>query len=179
MTRFAGRTANGVPRQARDLAENPRLRVDGLVGQPRLLTVNEISALAHERYLDGLAASDDGLLPRTDWVGVRLSDLIALVEPAAAACFIRVSGGPYGAPVERAEADRVLICDRIGDDPLTPEQGGPWRLVMTGVRYFKSVKWVDHIELTKELPDDSALRIAKARARARDAKAARSPETAS
>ncbi len=172
MTRFAGRTANGIPPMARTHAEHPILRLDGLVSTPLNLNAVEIENLPHHSYLGTLASDDDGALPKTDWSGVRLADLVALAGPDSAARFVRVSAGPYGVPIPLADAERVLLCDKLDGRPLAVEEGGPWRLVVPGLRYFTSVKWVDRIDVALEEPDDSATRIAKARAHARDAKAA-------
>ncbi len=171
MTRFAGRTANGIPPMARTHAEHPVLRLDGLVTTPLDLTQDQIDNLPHCSYL-GVLASDDTALPKTDWSGVRLADLIALAGPDSGARFARVSAGPYGVPISLADAERVLLCDQLDGRPLAIDAGGPWRLVVPDLRYFTSVKWVDRIEVTLDEPDDSATRIAKARAHARDAKAA-------
>jgi DMSO/TMAO reductase YedYZ molybdopterin-dependent catalytic subunit len=65
----------------------------------------------------------------------------------------------------------VLLCDHLAGEPLAVENGGPWRLVVPGTRYFSSVKWVDRLDVTAEEPDNSAERIARARAKARGAKA--------
>jgi DMSO/TMAO reductase YedYZ molybdopterin-dependent catalytic subunit len=170
VTRFAGRTVNGIPRQARALAANPLLRLDGLVEHALALTPADILALPHEPYLGKLSCIEKGNVPLTDWSGVRLSDVIALAKPHADARFVRVSAGPYGVPVALERADQVLLCDALSGEPLGVEQGGPWRLVIPDRTYFTSVKWVDRIELTTEEPDDSASRIAVARERARNAK---------
>jgi DMSO/TMAO reductase YedYZ molybdopterin-dependent catalytic subunit len=170
MVIYAGRSINGIPRQAREHAASPILRVDGLVAEPRFLKPADFEQLPHVPFLDTLSNNETGNIPQTAWSGVRLSDLLATVTFDPTAKFVRVSGGPYGCPVLLAEADHALLCDRLDDKPLTVDRGGPWCLVVAGTLYFTSVKWVDRIELTAEEPDDSATRIARARARARDSK---------
>ncbi len=168
MTRYAGRTANGIPRQARAHAEHPVLRIDGLVTQPRDLTPTDIDTLPHVPYTGSVSCLEGGNMPTRNWSGVRLSDIIAIAGVAAAARYVRVSAGPYGVPVAIADAGSVLLCDRIAGEPIGVEQGGPWRLVVPGRLHYTSVKWVDRLELTADEPDDSASRLAAARARARE-----------
>jgi DMSO/TMAO reductase YedYZ molybdopterin-dependent catalytic subunit len=170
MVIYAGRTANGISKQARNHAAKPVLRVDGLVSQPCELSPEEIAKLPHVPFLDTVIPADLENFPRTDWSGVRLSDLLAILALQPDAKYLRVSAGPYGVPVAIDQADRALLCDSLAGEPLTVDKGGPWRLVVPDRIYFTSVKWVDRIEITAEEPDDSATRIAKARARARDAK---------
>ena len=171
MTRFAGRTANGIPRMALTHAANPVLRIDGLVGRPLNLVPAALAGLPRVPYLGEPSSVEGGNVPEVDWAGIRLSDLVALAEPAPEARFVYVKAGPYGVPVALEDADGVLLCDRLNGVPLAVDQGGPWRLVVPGSRYFTSVKWVDRLEVTAEPPDNSAERIARARARARASRA--------
>src|SRR4051812_6606702 len=170
MVLYAGRTANGIPPMARALAENPQLRISGLVAVPRSLTPADLASIPRYPYIGELSCVEGGNLPLINWAGIKLSDLIAVVQPTPNARFVRVSAGPYGVPVAFADAESVLLCDRLDNAPLLVEHGGPWRLVVPRTRYFTSVKWVDQLELTADLPDNSAERIAQARARAREFK---------
>jgi DMSO/TMAO reductase YedYZ molybdopterin-dependent catalytic subunit len=174
MSPNAGRTINGIPRLAQAQAANPKLRVEGLVENPVVLAPADLHDLPHVPYLHKRDETADHLIPATDWAGVRLSDVVALATPSSEARYVRVCSGPYAFPVSLADATHALLCDRLANEPLAVDQGGPWRLVVPGTRYFQSVKWVDRLELTAEAPDNSADRIAQARARARAAKAAKS-----
>jgi DMSO/TMAO reductase YedYZ molybdopterin-dependent catalytic subunit len=171
VTRYAGRTANGIPRMAQTHAANPTLRIGGLVGRPLDLVPAELEILPRVPYLGELSCVEGGNVPQVNWAGIRLSDLVALADPVPEARFVCVKAGPYGVPVALEDAAGVLLCDRLDDAPLSVENGGPWRLVVPGSRYFTSVKWVDNLEITAEAPDNSAERIARARARARGARA--------
>ncbi|MGH2551068.1 MAG: molybdopterin-dependent oxidoreductase, partial [Thermomicrobiales bacterium] len=162
--------AERVPRQARVHATNPRLRLDGCVQSPLVLTPSEVGILRHEPFLGALTCNESGGIPARSWSGVRIADLLALVTLTPEARFVRISAGPYGYPISLAETDQVLLCDRQEDRPLGIEHGGPWRLVVPGAGFFTSIKWVDRLEVTMERPDDSATRIALARARVRNTK---------
>lgn len=105
-------------------------------------------------------------MPKTDWSGIVLTELLALAAPRPEARFVCVCAGPYATPIALADADHVLLCDRLADGELPLEADGPWRLVVPGTRYYTSVKWVELLEVTADPPDNSAERIAQARARA-------------
>ncbi len=166
----AGRTVHGIPRYAQTHAANPLLKVTGLVERSLELTPEDIARLPRVPYLGELSCAEGGNMPAVAWSGVSLADLVALAEPDPTAPNVRVSAGPYAVPVSLADAIRVLMCDQLDGVSLGVDQGGPWRLVVPGTRYFTSVKWVNCLELTAGVPDNSAERIAKARARARAAK---------
>jgi DMSO/TMAO reductase YedYZ molybdopterin-dependent catalytic subunit len=177
MVMNAGRSIHGAPKHARDQAAHPILIIDGLVTRDLQLSAEEIAAMPHRRFLDLDVDRDLTFLPETDWTGVTLDQLLAVAGPLANVNWARVSAGPYAYVVPQAQFAATLLCDRIGGAPIPVDRGGPWRLVNPAARYNMSVKWVDHIELTEEEPDNSAERIAQARQRARDAKAARATAT--
>jgi hypothetical protein len=53
----------------------------------------------------------------------------------------RVLEDPPGVPP-------VIVCTRLNGKPLTPQRGGPVRIVVPETYGFKSVKWLTHIVLT-------------------------------
>jgi DMSO/TMAO reductase YedYZ molybdopterin-dependent catalytic subunit len=165
--RFAGRTVHGVPLFARALAADPVLRVFGLVSAPRGLTPGDLRHLERVSYRD-VRSGDAGQMPDLPWAGVRLLDVVALAGLLPEANDLRVCGGPYCRPISLADAASALLCDEFGGEPLGPERGGPWRLVVPHDRYNYSVKWVGAIDATAEPGEDTVARIAAARARARE-----------
>ena len=168
---FAGRSIHGVPRHARKQAEHPVLLLEGDVRAPRSFLPGDLVELPRVSFLEKYHNPDNQLLPASNWSGMTLRAIIDLAEPNPAAGWIHVSAGPYATVVAMADADAVLLCDGLDDAPIPAERGGPWRLVKPDDRYFTSVKWVDRITVSIEQPDNSAVRIAHARQRARDAKA--------
>lgn len=170
--RFAGRTIHGIPLFARELAANPVLRVSGLVSAPRSLTPADLHLLERVSYED-VRAADAGQMPDLPWAGVRLLDVVALAGLLPEAQYLRVCGGPYCRPISVTHAASALLCDEFGGEPLGPERGGPWRLVVPDDRYNYSVKWVGVLEATAEPGEDTVAKIAAARARARESAARR------
>jgi DMSO/TMAO reductase YedYZ molybdopterin-dependent catalytic subunit len=170
--RFAGRTVHGIPLFAQALAADPVLRVSGLVAAPRGLTPTDLRNLERVAYRD-VRTRDTGQMPDLPWTGVRLLDVVGLAGLLPEAAFLRVCGGPYCRPIALADAASALLCDGFGAEPLGPEHGGPWRLVVPDDRYNYSVKWVGAIEATAEPGEDTVAKIAVARARARESAARR------
>jgi DMSO/TMAO reductase YedYZ molybdopterin-dependent catalytic subunit len=164
----AGRTVHGIPPHARAQAADPVLHVSGLVRQP--LELRPIETLGMPRIeTDGVEVGPDYRGPDTTrrMSGVLLSDLISRITPEPDAAWVRISAGPYGVAIPFSEAGRVVLCDQISGQPIPAEAGGPWRLWFADRSYNMGVKWVDRIEVCRDEPDDSAIRIAEARERAR------------
>lgn len=156
----------GVPRMARKQAADPHLRLFGDIDAERVLTPADLETLPRASFTGGMTCNEGGRRPDARWTGVPLSELLHIVQPAATIRFLNVSAGPYAAAIDVDRAAEVILADRLEDEPITVEQGGPWRLIIPEGRLYNSVKWVDSIELSGTTPNNSAARIAQARNRA-------------
>ena len=50
-------------------------------------------------------------------------------------------------PLERLRADDVLLAYRFGGEELEPQHGGPLRLLVPSLYFWKSAKWLRGLEL--------------------------------
>jgi DMSO/TMAO reductase YedYZ molybdopterin-dependent catalytic subunit len=151
------------------------LRVDGLVAAPRLFSKAELEALAHASLTDDFRCEEGWQVDNQRWEGVSLADLLQLVQPLSTARYAEISAAAYSVAVPLSTADasgseattpsRVLLANRLNGEALPEVHGGPCRLVMAGAVCYASVKWVDHIRLTAERPDETAPHIAAQRNR--------------
>lgn len=95
------------------------------------------------------------------WTGVRLTDLLKIVNVKDKANFIiskgidegvydnvHYSGYEKDLPLEKALDPNVLIALAINDEPLTVERGGPVRLVVPGYYGTNSTKWLTDLVLS-------------------------------
>jgi len=86
--------------------------------------------------------------------GVHWSALEELVKPLASARFVVAhaeEGYTANVPIAFLRDPLSLLATHADGAPLTPEHGGPLRLVIPGKYFWKSAKWLRGIELT---PDD-------------------------
>jgi DMSO/TMAO reductase YedYZ molybdopterin-dependent catalytic subunit len=164
----AGRTINGIPPMAQAQAADPHLRLTGAVPAERSLQPADLAALPRIEYIGGMNCNESGRQPDARWTGIPLSAFVQLGAAAPATRYVNVSAGPYAVAIEIEQADAVFLADRLENEPIAVEQGGPWRLIIPEGRFFDSVKWVDTIEFSLDTPNHSAERIAQARARARE-----------
>ena len=86
--------------------------------------------------------------------GVHWNALEELVRPLPSARYVVAhaeQGYTANVPIAFIRHPEALLATHANGAPLTPEHGGPLRLVIPGKYFWKSAKWLRGIELT---PDD-------------------------
>ncbi len=145
------------------------ITVEGLVAEPRMLTPAVLGELPHRQLAERFTCEEGWSVDGLTWEGVPLSAVLAHCRPLPSARYVRVRAGRYWTAVPLSDAESALLCDRLNGEPLGREHGAPWRLVVPGGACFTSVKWVSALELTAEMGEATAERIARSRLAARDA----------
>ncbi|MDQ3714759.1 MAG: sulfite oxidase-like oxidoreductase [Actinomycetota bacterium] len=89
----------------------------------------------------------------TRWQGVSVDTLLAQVETAAEYVTAFSDGGyTTNLPLEDVTGGRAWVVDTYDGQPLAAEHGGPARLLVPHLYFWKSAKWVRGLSLT--LTDD-------------------------
>ena len=86
----------------------------------------------------------------TKFRGIRLVDLIDSAMPTSDANFaslIARSSRGHSTSIPLKLAAEALVAFAANDEPLSEEHGGPLRVVVPGRYFYKSVKWLERIEL--------------------------------
>ena len=84
----------------------------------------------------------------TTWKGVSVDRLLAAVDTAAMYVSAWSDGGyTTNLPLEDITGGRAWIAYEFNGKPLEPEHGGPARLLVPHVYFWKSAKWVRGLEL--------------------------------
>ncbi|MGI5202360.1 sulfite oxidase-like oxidoreductase [Spirillospora sp. CA-108201] len=87
----------------------------------------------------------------TDWQGVSLDVLLADVDTAADFALVSSYGGyTTNLPLEDLLDGQAWIAYRYGGEELEPEHGGPVRLLVPHLYFWKSAKWLRGIDLLPE-----------------------------
>ncbi len=93
--------------------------------------------------------------PRHPFEGVRLSRLLdaAKVRPTAKAVRFTCFDGTYTESLTLGQARRadVLVALRMQDKDLGHDHGGPVRLYVAPMYFYKSAKWLSGITVTDEV----------------------------
>jgi DMSO/TMAO reductase YedYZ molybdopterin-dependent catalytic subunit len=85
---------------------------------------------------------------QTSWRGVPVQTLLENVDTAAEYTMVHGYGG-YTTNVPLADLidGKAWVAYRYGDADLAPEHGGPARLLVPHLYFWKSAKWVSGIEM--------------------------------
>ena len=143
----------------------PGLRVEGLARRGAVFTAKQLAALTRQSLTDDFRCVEGWSVPDQEWEGVPLSTLLAFVEPLPNARYAAVSAADFTVAVALEDAATVLLATRLNGAELPEEHGGPCRLVSAGQACYASVKWVDSIRITEQMPVETARDIAWARNR--------------
>lgn len=88
-----------------------------------------------------------------NWKGVLAQELIRRVRPLERAGFVTLHGADEyttNLPIDALLDDDVMLAHSVLGKPLTPEHGGPVRLVVPKRYAWKSAKWLTGIEFHEE-----------------------------
>lgn len=137
-----------------------RLEIGGLVEKPVSLSMDELKELPVQNNIT-MHTCMQGWTGIAKWTGVRLRDVLALVEPAEGAEYVMIESFGMaqhmhdGRPVEpyytclpksvAMEDETILAWDR-NDAPLSDHFGAPLRLRIESYHGYKMVKWVKSIQ---------------------------------
>ncbi|MFC7550903.1 sulfite oxidase-like oxidoreductase [Plantactinospora sp. GCM10030261] len=85
----------------------------------------------------------------TRWTGVSLDVLLDEVETSADHALAESYGGyTTNLPLEDLRDGRAWVVHKYDGDPLPAEHGGPARLLVPHLYFWKSAKWLNGIRLT-------------------------------
>lgn len=115
-----------------------RIGWDELSALPQTETTNDIHCVTHWSRFDN------------HWRGVSVPDVLALarIDPDADAVMLHAFGG-YTTNLLRSDFARPenLFATHHDGVPLSAEHGGPVRVVVPHLYFWKSAKWVHGVEL--------------------------------
>lgn len=129
--------------------ERWRLKAHGMVERPVTLDWPAFMALPQSSRRTDIHCVTTWSRYDNDWSGVATSDLLADIQPRAEATHALLHGyDGYTTNVPLADFaafDAMLVHSWQGI-PLTREHGGPVRLVIPHLYFWKSAKWINRIE---------------------------------
>jgi DMSO/TMAO reductase YedYZ molybdopterin-dependent catalytic subunit len=87
----------------------------------------------------------------TTWRGVSLDTVLARVQTEAGFLTAWSDGGyTTNLALEDVRDGRAWVAYEYGGEPLEPEHGGPARLLVPHLYFWKSAKWLRGLTLTVE-----------------------------
>ena len=119
------------------LAEEKTFTWGDLLALPQTTLTYDIHCVTHWSKLD------------TTWTGVRVTDLMQHLQLRPEATHVmQHSVGGYTTNLHLSDFTRPenLLAHTFDGQPLTPEHGGPLRLVVPHLYFWKSAKWLTELE---------------------------------
>ena len=131
-----------------------RLQVGGLVDRPLSLSYDDLRALPRTEQVSTFHCVTGWTVHDVHWAGVRFDHLLAGagVRPEAAGLQFTSAEQPYvdSLSLRQAKLPDVLLAYEQDGKPLAREHGAPVRLLIPEMYGYKSVKWVERIDLVPE-----------------------------
>jgi DMSO/TMAO reductase YedYZ molybdopterin-dependent catalytic subunit len=125
--------------------------INGAVDEPRSWTWEQFRALPSETVTVDIHCVTKWSKLDTVWTGVSLDTLLGDVATSAEYVLAHSDGGyTTNLPLEDVRDGKAWVAYDFDGQPLDPEHGGPARLLVPHLYFWKSAKWVRGIELLSE-----------------------------
>jgi DMSO/TMAO reductase YedYZ molybdopterin-dependent catalytic subunit len=125
--------------------------IRGEIDEPRSWTWEQFTALPSERITVDVHCVTKWSKLDTSWTGVSLDTLLDGIDTSAE-YILAFSDGGYttNLPLGDVRDGKAWVVYEYDDEPLEPEHGGPARLLVPHLYFWKSAKWVRGIELRRD-----------------------------
>ena len=125
--------------------------IRGFGSEPVSWTWEELQALPHEEVTRDIHCVTKWSKLDTHWEGVSLDTLLSQVKHDAS-YVIAFSDGGYttNLPLEEVLGGKAWVVYTYEGQPLAPQHGGPARLLVPHLYFWKSAKWVRGLRLVKQ-----------------------------
>ena len=133
--------------------ERWRLKVFGLVEKPVIWDWTAFEALPQTHVTSDIHCVTTWSRYDNGWDGVRTRDVLDAVRPKPEAGFVILhsyDGYTTNLPLADFAAGDAILARSWDGTPLEAEHGGPVRLVVPHLYFWKSAKWLQAIEFVAE-----------------------------
>ncbi|GAA1291466.1 sulfite oxidase-like oxidoreductase [Pseudonocardia aurantiaca] len=122
--------------------------IRGALDQPVSWTWDELHALPSVTVTVDIHCVTKWSKLGSSWTGISLDTLLDRVETAADYVLAFSDGGyTTNLPLEDLTGGKAWVAYEYDGEPLEPEHGGPARLLVPHLYFWKSAKWVRGLEL--------------------------------
>ncbi|MDH6257301.1 sulfite oxidase-like oxidoreductase [Bradyrhizobium sp. BR13661] len=133
-----------------------RLDVYGAIENPIFWTYAEFAAQKQDQFTSDIHCVTTWSRYDNHWEGLATRELLAACQPRDDAHFVVLhsyDGYTTNLALEDFAAEDALLAHSWSGQPLSEEHGGPVRLVVPHLYFWKSAKWLQAIEfLTEDAP---------------------------
>ena len=127
------------------------LQVTGEVDGARRWTWEELRALPRETVTVDIHCVTKWTKLDTVWEGIAIDTLLDGLDHSGDYVIAHCDGGyTTNLPLEDVTGGKAWIATGYDGEPLAPEHGGPARLLVPHLYFWKSAKWIRRLELVSE-----------------------------
>jgi DMSO/TMAO reductase YedYZ molybdopterin-dependent catalytic subunit len=125
--------------------------IRGEIDAPRRWSWEQFRALPRERVTADIHCVTKWSKLDTGWEGVSLDTLLEAIDTAAEYVVAFCDGGyTTNLPLDDVTGGKAWIVDRYEGAPLAAEHGGPARLLVPHLYFWKSAKWVRGLRIVED-----------------------------
>jgi len=125
-------------------------RVEGLVEQPTTWTWDEIRSLPPSSFHGDIHCVTTWSKLGMSFTGVSVDSLLGIARPQPSASHVMVfahTGYTTNLPLADVTGGKAWIVWQVDGEPLPREHGGPARMIVPHLYFWKSAKWVAGLRL--------------------------------
>ncbi len=126
------------------------LTITGLVDRPFTVDVEQLRAMPSVSLTFDIHCVTKWSKFDTTWTGVRVRDLLERAGVQAGATHV-IEHAEYGyttnLPIADITTDEAIVAYEFEGEPIEPIHGGPVRIVVPHLYFWKSAKWVRALEV--------------------------------
>ncbi len=126
------------------------LTITGLVDRPFTVDVEQLRAMPSVSLTFDIHCVTKWSKFDTTWTGVRVRDLLERAGVQAGATHV-IEHAEYGyttnLPIADITTDEAIVAYELEGEPIEPIHGGPVRIVVPHLYFWKSAKWVRALEV--------------------------------
>jgi DMSO/TMAO reductase YedYZ molybdopterin-dependent catalytic subunit len=127
--------------------------LSGLIERPRTLSWDELARFPRQDTVCDIHCVTSWSRFDNAFSGIPVRAVLALARPLGTAAFVLVHAAPdYTTNLPLADLERAenLLATHHSGEPLPAEHGGPIRLLVPHLYFWKSAKWVTGFEFLAE-----------------------------
>ncbi|MCE5359515.1 molybdopterin-dependent oxidoreductase [Candidatus Igneacidithiobacillus taiwanensis] len=134
-----------------------RLRCDGLIAREQVFTLADLYRRSTFPEVHTFHCVTGWTVADVHWQGIALASFLSELQVQSGARYVvfHSADGVYvdSLSLEQARAPGVMLATHIAGQPLLRKGGYPLRLLVPQMYGYKSVKWVNRIELRASRPE--------------------------
>lgn len=127
--------------------------IDGLVDNPTTWTMDDLERLPPSTYEGDIHCVTTWSKLGTVFGGVSVDALLEAAGPQPEVAYVMahsVTGYATNLPLDDLRGAKAWVVWQFDGRPITTEHGGPVRLLVPHLYFWKSVKWIARLELMAE-----------------------------